>query len=303
MKLNGIYIAPVTPVTDDGGINWDRYEELLSFLLDRGVDGFCIGGGTSEYTHFSVEDRKKLFDVASAMIPEGKRIFAAVGASSFSQVMDLGRHADKLDVDAVLLPMPHFFTYLQGDLEEFCRQVSRGLDSPVLLYNLPFFTNPLDYETSARLLGEEEGIIGIKDSSGETDRFDRYVKDFSERSDKDINLLIGQDPYAFDALETGWHGIISGLGTLCPELLVCLYRSFVRGDHEKARQCQQIIRDMIQHFSAFPNPWAIRIGLECRGMDCGSTAIPLSPERKKQKRDYQVWFDKWLEKHSAVWQN
>ena len=152
MILNGIYIAPVTPVMDDGGIDWDRYEKLLSFLLERGVDGFCIGGGTSEYIHFSTEERKKLFSVASSMLPEGKKVFAAVGASSFSQAVELGRFADKLEVDAVLLPMPHFFTYPQGDLEEFCRQVSRSLDSPVLLYNLPFFTNPLDYETSARLL-------------------------------------------------------------------------------------------------------------------------------------------------------
>jgi dihydrodipicolinate synthase/N-acetylneuraminate lyase len=303
MKLNGIYIAPVTPVSEDWSIDWARYEKLLSFLLERGVDGFCIGGGTSEYIHFSVEERKKLFDVASAMIPGDKKIFAAVGASSFSQAVELGRFADKLEVDAVLLPMPHFFTYLQGDLEEFCRQVSRSLDSPVLLYNLPFFTNPLDYETTARLLRDEEGIIGIKDSSGEADRFDRYVKDFPENSDKEINLMIGQDPFAFDALESGWTGIISGLGTVCPELLVCLYRSFKRGDFEKAKKCQQIIRDMNDHISALPVPWAIRFGLECRGMDCGAVSLPLSAERKEQKQNYQVWFKDWLEKYSDVWQN
>ena len=303
MKLNGIYIAPVTPVKDEGGINWDRYVELLTFLLERGVDGFCIGGGTSEYIHFSTEERKELFSVASSMVPEGKRIFAAVGASSLSQAVELGRFADKLEVDAVLLPMPHFFLYSQGDLEEFCRQVSRSLDSPVLLYNLPFFTNPLDYEISARLLAEEEGIIGIKDSSGKTDRFDRYVKDFPGNSDKDINLMIGQDPYAFDALEAGWSGIISGLGTLCPELLVCLYRSFASGDLEKSKQCQMMIRDIDANIKHLPVPWAIRFGLECRGLDCGSTAIPLSPERKRQKKEFQAWFENWLEKYSGVWQN
>lgn len=293
----------MTPVSENGGINWDRYETLLNFLLEKGVDGFCIGGGTSEYIHFSLEERKKLFEVAASIIPEGKRIFAAIGASSFSQAVDMGRHADGLEVDAVLLPMPHFFTYPQADLEEFCRQVSRSIDSPVLLYNLPFFTNPLDYETSARLLEDEEGIIGIKDSSGEADRFGPYARDFGSRTDKDISLLIGQDPFAFDALEAGWHGIISGLGTLCPELLVCLYRSFTSGDRERSRHCQQIIRDMNEHISALPVPWAIRFGLESRGLDCGAPAIPLSTERKNQKKVFQSWFDSWLEKHSVVWQN
>lgn len=303
MKINGIFIAPVTPVSEDGKINWDRYEELLAFLLEKGVDGFCIGGGTSEYVHFSNKERKRLFDVASALIPEGKRIFAAIGASSYSRAVDLGRHADKLEVDAVLLPMPHFFTYPQADLEEFCRQVSRSIDTPVLLYNLPFFTNPLDYETSARLLEEEEGIIGIKDSSGETGRFGPYARDFGNRTDKDISLLIGQDPFAFDALDAGWHGIISGLGTLCPELLVCLFRSFTSGDREKSRQCQQKIMDMNGQISALPVPWAIRFGLECRGLDCGAAALPLSHGREKQKKEFQSWFESWLEENSAFWQD
>ena len=303
MKLNGIFIAPVTPLSEDGAINWDRYEELLAFLLEKGVDGFCIGGGTSEYVHFSNKDRKRLFDAASAVTPAGKKIFAAIGASSFSRAVDLGRHADKLEVDAVLLPMPHFFTYPQADLEEFCRQVSRGIDSPVLLYNLPFFTAPLDYETSARLLEEEDGIIGIKDSSGEVDRFVPYVSDFGNRTDKEISLLIGQDPFAFDALEAGWHGIISGLGTLCPELLVCLYRSFESGDHEKSRQCQMMIRDINENIKHLPVPWAIRFGLECRGLDCGAVALPLSPGRENQKKDFQAWFEKWMEEHSSDWQD
>ena len=303
MKFDGIYIAPVTPVNDEGSINWALYEKLLSFLLERGVDGFCIGGGTSEYIHFSLEERKQLFDTAAAIIPRGKRLFTAIGASSFFRVMKLGAHADRLKADAVLLPMPHFFTYTQADLEEFCRQVSRGLDSPVVLYNLPFFTNPLDFETSARLLEEEDGIVGIKDSSGETERFALYVNRFAGRPGKEISLLIGQDPFAYDALNAGWHGIISGLGSLCPELLVTLFRSFSRGDHETAGHCQAMIREMNIQISALPIPWAIRFGLETCGLDCGPQAIPLSGERRKQKRDFQAWFDEWMENNSAVWQN
>ena len=288
MKFDGVYIAPVTPVTAEGFVDWKRYEELLRFLLEQGVDGFCIGGGTSEYVHFSEEERKELYDRAVKITPAGKRVFAAIGASSYQGVMELGRHADSLEVDAVLLPMPHFFGYEQPDLEEHCRQVSRDLKSPVLLYNLPFCNNPLDYETSARLLDEEEGIIGIKDSSGKTERFSRYAEDFADSSNKDISLLIGQDPYALDALKTGWDGIISGLGTVCPEILVCLRRSVENGDYGVAESCQRMIWEINDHICAFPFPWAIRFGLECRDLDCGPVSLPLSRERMEQKKKFQV---------------
>ena len=303
MKFNGVYIAPVTPVLESGKIDWKRYEELLAFLLEKDVDGFCIGGGTSEYVHFSADERKKLFETACCLTPEGKRIFAAIGTSSYPRALELGRYADNLEVDAVLLPMPHFFGYKQQDLEEHCRQVSRNLESPVLLYNLPFCSNPLDYETSARLLAEEEGIIGIKDSSGNTDRFARYAEDFAANSDKEISLLIGQDPYALEALKTGWDGIISGLGTLCPELLVCLRRSVRDGNEALARSCQGLIGEMNDYVCAFPFPWVIKFGMECRGLDCGPVSLPLSAERAEQKKKFQAWFEKWLEKNSSVWQN
>lgn len=303
MKFDGIYIAPVTPVTPDGSLDARRFEELLSFLLAGGVDGFCIGGGTSEYVRFSSAERKELFSIASGMLPPGKRLFAAIGDASLDGVIELGTCAGRLGVDAVLLPPPHFFRYSQDDLAEFYRRASRKLDSPVLLYNLPFFTNPLDYETSARLLDEEDGIVGIKDSSGLEDRFGRYVNDFGNRDDKDVSLLVGQDPFAYDALHLGWDGIISGLGTLCPELLVCLFRSFRGGDPGRAEQCQRMIREMAVWLDPLPVPWAIRFGLECRGLDCGAPALPLSGEREKQKRAFQAWFEDWLEKNSSLWQN
>lgn len=303
MKFKGIYIAPVTPVKEDGSVNWKAGEKLLTFLLEKGVDGFCVGGGTSEYIHFSPEDRKEMFSAAAQIIPEGKKFFASIGASTFSEAMILGNHAVKLGADAVLLPMPHFFIYSQKDLEEFSRQISRALNIPVFLYNLPFFTNPLDFDTTVRLLEGEEMIVGLKDSSGEVDRFEPYVERFKHNSGKEITLFIGQDPYAYDALRVGWDSIISGLGSVCPELLVTLYRSFGKGDHETAARCQELIREMNPRIADLPIPWAIRFGLETRGIDCGPQSIPMSPERIEQKREFQQWFENWLEINSGVWEN
>ena len=303
MKLNGTYIAPVTPVLDNGKIDMDQFLEVLSFLLEKGVDGFCIGGGTSEYVHFTVAERTDLLGEARSVARDGKKIFFAIGASSFSRVMDLAFCADHLGVDAILLPMPHFFTYSQDDLEFFCRRVSRQAESPVVLYDLPFFTNPLESESILRLLEEEDGIVGIKDSSGKTGRFKQFAEKFAGDSSKEVSLLIGQDPFALEALESGWDGIISGLGCLCPELLVCLHESFKRGDLSTSARCRDLINEINTPVSGLPVPWAIRYGLEVRGIPCGPVSLPLSAERKAGKKEYQAWFENWLENNSGLWQN
>ncbi len=292
VKFSGVFIAPVTPVEADGQVDYAEFERLLNFLLEGGVDGVCIGGGTSEYPRFDLPERCELISVASRCVRGRGLLFAAVGTASYSRTLRLGRHAEQAEADALLLPMPHFYRYEQSDLEHFCRRVSRSLSSPLLLYNLPWFTNELEPETAIRLLRSEPNLVGIKDSGGSKDSLQRFSE---ARQGREFALLIGADVLILDALETGWDGSISGLGNICPELLSALLRSFRKGDRDKARECQDLIGRISAQFKKFPVPWAVRAGLEVRGIRCGPPALPVSPERAGQLEEFQAWFERLLE--------
>ena len=292
VKFSGVFIAPVTPLEADGRINHAEFERLLNFLLEGGVDGVCIAGGTSEYPRFDLPERCELISAGSSCVRGRGLLLAAVGAASYSRTLRLGQHAKKAEADALLLPMPYFYRYDQGDLEHFCRQVSRSLSAPLLLYNLPWFTSELEPETAIRLLRSEPNLVGIKDSGADEDSLRKFTE---ARQDHEFALLIGTDELILEALETGWDGSISGLGNICPELLSALLRSFRKGDRDKARECQELIRRISVQFKKFPVPWAIRAGLEVRGIRCGSPTLPLSPERIEQIKEFQAWFERLLD--------
>jgi 4-hydroxy-tetrahydrodipicolinate synthase len=217
----------------------------------------------------------------------------AIGAPSMRQAVELGRCAQDAGCRAVLLPMPMFFRYEQHDLQAFSIEVSRALAAPVLLYDLPNFTNGLEPSTVISLLRDEPFIVGIKDSSGVTEHLSAYV---TARGDHDWTLLVGHDGLVLDGLRGGWNGTVSGIACFCPELVVAIYRNVVSGDIDRARDLQALLDEVVAQLGELPAPWGIRIALETRGFDMGPLPLPLSAERRAQVDSFRDWLPRWMER-------
>jgi 4-hydroxy-tetrahydrodipicolinate synthase len=172
--MTGVIAAVATPAAANGGLNVATFERLVDFLIESGVDGLCLGGATSEYPNVPIADRHVAISAAARRLPFDRALLVAIGAPSFRQVLELGESARDAGSRAVLLPMPMFFRYDQHDLEAFSIEVSRTLRAPTLLYDLPDFTNALEPATVIRLLGNEEFLVGIKDSSGNVENLASY---------------------------------------------------------------------------------------------------------------------------------
>jgi 4-hydroxy-tetrahydrodipicolinate synthase len=290
-RASGVYAALATPIRDHGEIDYDGVDRVLELVLEAGVDGVCIAGATGEYVHFSAAERAALAAHVAGRLGGRGTLLVAIGASSTARVLELGRDALDAGSDALLLPMPYFFRYEQDDLEAFCREVPARLQAPCLLYNLPGFTNPLDVELSARLLNSEPYLVGIKDSSGDRAALTRLA---AARGSKPFALLAGNDEVIEAALAEGWDGTVSGIASFCPELIVALYRALRRGESDEIRHVVRRLDELIEQIVQLPTPWAIRAGLEVRGIPMGPYALPFSPRRAGQIVQFHQWFRGWL---------
>jgi 4-hydroxy-tetrahydrodipicolinate synthase len=289
--LNGIFAALPTPTDDNGLIDYPTLEGLVRFVLDAGIHGVCIGGATGEYPHFEASERKAIVRHVASIVPNDRALLVGIGGPSIRQVIDLGRTALESGSRALLLPMPMFFRYAQEDLRAYCEQVSRTLAAPCLLYDLPDFTSGLSPKTVLALLGGEEFIVGIKDSSGRAERLAIFA---SPEGRDQWTLLVGDDRLLHRGLAAGWNGGISGVAALCPELPVGLWRAFEQGRAEESARLQRSIDELIVQLAAFPTPWGIRVGLAARGFGTGPLPLPVPPERQRQIREFQDWLTAWL---------
>jgi 4-hydroxy-tetrahydrodipicolinate synthase len=212
-------------------------------------------------------------------------------------VIDLGKYAFDQGSQAVLVPMPMFFRYQQQDLAEYCREAAQAIAAPCLIYDLPEFTNPIESATVIDLLEQEEHIVGIKDSSG---RPERQALLAEARGDADWALLVGDDSRLKDALAVGWDGGVSGIATLCPELMVAAVKAGKAGNAEELARLQGLIDDLIAQISGLPVPWGLRIGLEARGLPTGPLPWPMSAGRREHAARLQAWLPSWLQRVGAA---
>jgi 4-hydroxy-tetrahydrodipicolinate synthase len=192
--------------------------------------------------------------------------------------------------DALLLPMPYFFTYSQDDLVAYCETVCASTSAPFLLYNLPCFTNGIEVPTALRLLNTVPNLIGMKDSSGDTNNLDSLG---SAKRSSNISLFVGDDCLLLSALQAGWSGVISGIGCFIPELITAVYRSYRSGDEAQAASYQATLDVLIEEVVRIPIPWGVRVGLAARGVANGPMHLPPSPARLRQMEELRTWLKNW----------
>jgi 4-hydroxy-tetrahydrodipicolinate synthase len=286
----GVLAAVATPVDDLGRPDPHAFARVVDFVCERGVDGIVIGGATGEYASFGLNQRRLLIELG-ARHAAAFTVVAGIGAQSLAQTLVLAEVAADVGCRAVLLAMPHFFRYAQEDLLEYGRAVCESVEMPCLLYHLPSFTNALDFDNLVQVAGSGDGFAGMKDSSGVVSHLAPLAQAANGRS---FDLFAGDDSVALAAMKAGWNGVISGIACFVPELLVSLVREFRAGHAEGAERLQADLDRVIEEVVKLPIPWAVRLGLECRGVVPGPLPLPLSAPRREQVEAFQRWFSDWL---------
>lgn len=291
--LSGLIAAVATPLTAAGTLDGDALDRILGLLTASGASGVCLGGATAEYPHTSRDERIALMRQTAQRLPGDVGLVVGIGAAAPRDVVPLGHAAFEAGATAVLLSMPLFFPYAQDDLDAFCRDVATQVGGPVLLYDLPSFTTPLETATILTLLDEAPGIVGIKDSSGNRERLTTLAE---ARGARPWRLIVGDDNVLPEAMAAGWDGSISGVAGFCPELLVALTAAAARGDTAQTTVLYALLRDLIGQISGLPTPWGIRLGLAARGIDTGALPLPLSRRRVTQAEAFRGWLPGWFDR-------
>jgi 4-hydroxy-tetrahydrodipicolinate synthase len=291
IRLAGVFAAITTP-RRAGTLEADFSAalELLDFASDAGVDGVSLLGSTGEFVDFSFTDRQRLIylGVKRSRAP----LIAGVAHSSLDGAIQLAEEAITSGADALLIMPPYFFRYQQPEVEtfllEFAREVTGAI--PILLYNIPQFTSPMEIDTVARLAAT--GLFaGIKDSSGDWNYFERLL---ALRRHDSFAVLAGNDRLAARALASGADGVISGCACAIPEVLVALTRAIAAGDERRAADINTRLFEFIEQIECFPAPLGIRRAIELRGKKSGPSFIPLSPAAATRMEEFARWFTEWL---------
>jgi 4-hydroxy-tetrahydrodipicolinate synthase len=290
-SLSGVFAALCTPIDELGRPDMAAFDRIIDFVMERGIEGVVIGGGTAEYPNFDLAERAALAARAIQRIAGRGRVLLCVGTPSIFSTLRLAREAADSGCDALLLPMPYFFRYSQDDLVSYCETVCASVSAPVLLYNLPSFTNPLEVPSALQLLESVPNLVGLKDSSGQEANLKALAGAGTARR---FSLFVGDDGLLLSALRAGWDGVVSGIACFAPELITAVYRTYRDGDEAQALAHQAALEELIQRVvDPLPIPWGVRLGLAARGIANGAMHLPPSAARLRQMNEVRTSFGDW----------
>ncbi len=287
--FSGVYVAALTPRREGPEIDLASAFELIDFLCRAGVDGIALMGSTGEFPHFSIEERSRLVSLAvkRSRVP----VLAGVSHSTFDGALSLAREAADAGAAGVLLMPPYFFPYGRRVVRQFFLEFAERFKgaAPIVLYDIPEFSSPIGLETAVELL-ETGAFAGIKDSSGQWEEFAGLR---AARDKHPFSLLVGQDALFARARAEGADGIISGVASVLPELLVALDRALTGGQAARTQALDARLQEFLRWLREFPAPVAIRETAIQRGLHVGPHASPPGPEDRQGLTEFSAWFAEW----------
>lgn len=218
--FSGSIVALVTPMVENGAIDWNCYEQFIDWQIEQGSDGLVVLGTTGESPSIAENERIELIKRAVSCVKGRVPLLVGTGANSTATTIHLTQQAETLGADAALVVTPYYNKPPQAGLLAHFKAVAQSTHLPIVLYNVPGRTGcDLLPETAAQL-GEMANIVAVKEATGDLSRVARYQK-----LGADLMLLSGDDGTCKEFIELGGQGVISVAANIAPKVMHQLCQS------------------------------------------------------------------------------
>lgn len=248
--VKGIVAAMVTSMHDDESLNFQEIENQVNRQIAAGVDGvFCLGTNGEAYI-LSEDEKLRIIETVVKAADGRVPVYAGTGMPGTADTIRLSKKAKELGADVLSVISPYFAAISQDEIYNHYAELASAVDLPIVMYNMPARTgNNIAPDTVARL-SKVDGIVGVKDSSGNFDNMKQYI----ELTDPEtFSVLSGNDALILWNLLAGGSGGITAVANIYPEVMVSIYKYFLQGDLEAAKTAQDSIRPIRNCFK-FGNP-------------------------------------------------
>jgi len=274
--FEGAGVALITPMNEDGSVNYNKLEEILEEQIAGGTDCIIACGTTGEASTLTVEEHldviKRTIEIVDKRIP----VIAGTGSNSTETAVEFSKEAQEYGADGVLVVSPYYNKATQKGLIQHFSAIANAIDIPVVLYNIPGRTGVnIEPETIAYLVNNVPNIVGVKEASG---NFSNAVKTL--RLCPEIDMYSGNDDQVVPLMSIGAKGVISVLSNVAPRQTHDMCQAALDGDFVKARKMQIEALDVVENLFTEVNPIPVKAAMNLQGKNVGPLRLPLTQMEK-----------------------
>lgn len=271
--FKGSMVALVTPMADDGQVDFGALENLVHWHVAEGTDAIVAVGTTGESATLETAEQMKVVDYCLRAAGGRVPVIAGTGSNSTARAVALTRLAQTRGAAAALVVVPYYNKPTQEGLYRHFRSVAEAVSMPIILYNVPSRTaTDLLPETIERL-SAIPNVIGIKEATGKLER----LQEIRRRCGQDFLLLSGDDATAMEFMLAGGQGVISVTANVAPRLMHALYAAASSGERNKTEILNQRLVTLHQCLFLESNPIPVKWALAQMGRIRAGIRLPLTP--------------------------
>jgi 4-hydroxy-tetrahydrodipicolinate synthase len=269
----GSIVALVTPMHEDGRIDYDALHRLIEWHIAEGTDCIGVVGTTGESPTVSMEENCEVIRAAVKIAAGRVPIMAGTGANSTAEAIELTRFAKQVGADCHLSVVPYYNRPSQEGIYQHFRTIAEAVDLPMVLYNVPGRTVADMQPDTALRLAQLPGIIGIKEASGNIERACQLIK----HAPKGFSIYSGDDGTAVALMLLGGHGNVSVTANVAPRLMHELCAAALEGDVRRAAALHLRLLPLHKQLFCEPSPAPAKWALSQLGRCAPHVRLPIVP--------------------------
>lgn len=287
--LNGSWTAMITPMLQDGSVDFEGFRKNILFQMEKGIDGILILGTSGETPTLDEDEEEKIIQLTMPLVKEfneknGKSVKVMIGAGS-NNTRDAVRYvkrAKEYKADFALVVTPYYNKPSDEGIYRHFEAVS-SVGIPIVVYNIQGRTGKnISTSTLIRIAGLPN-IIGVKEASGNINQMMEVIEKIKLQKD-DFSVMSGDDGLTLPLIAAGGDGVISVVTNLIPDLMTELVHNAMKGDFEAARKMHYRLQPFFKAAFVDGNPSCIKYAMNVKGLPAGFLRLPLVEPTAEAKK-------------------
>ena len=269
--LKGSLVALITPMNQDGSINYEQLHDLIDWHIENGTDGIVAVGTTGESATLPVEEHLAVIEATVKHVNKRIPVIAGTGANNTVEAIALSKAAEQAGADYTLSVVPYYNKPSQEGIYQHFKAIAEATSIPMVIYNVPGRTVVSMSNDTILRLAEIPNIVGVKEASGKIGSNIELINSVPES----FAVLSGDDPTGLPFMLCGGHGVVTVAANVAPKLFADMCRAALEGDIATARRLNEQLIPIYNTMFCEPSPAAPKWGLSLLGKCEPHVRLPL----------------------------
>lgn len=269
--FEGAGVALVTPMHEDGSVNYKKLKELVNWQIENKTDAIIACGTTGESSTLSDKEHRKVIEEVVKETNGRVPVIAGTGSNNTQYAIELSKEAGNLGADGILVVSPYYNKSSQPGLVKHYSKIADSVDIPLIIYDIPSRTGCKISIDTFKTLANHDNIVGVKAASGVISDIATLAAECGDKFD----IYSGNDDQITPIMSLGGKGVISVISNVIPKETHNICKLYLDGECHKSIKMQLDFIDLVHALFIDVNPIPVKDAMNMMGMEVGPCRLPL----------------------------